>query len=86
MAVIFNNLLTFASGVDVLTPGLSDIIDQASTSYELSNNIMDKLGYVETRAINPSQTFSISIGAYALSEITEGQDLPFQKVGFGNPK
>lgn len=86
MAVIFENLLTLASGVDVLTPATADIIDQSTLSYELNNSIMDKMGYVETRAINPSQTFSLSIGAYAIDEIEEGQDLPFMKVGFGNAK
>jgi hypothetical protein len=86
MAVIFENLLTLASGVDVLTPATADIFDQAKVSYEMQNSIMDKMGYVETRAINPSQTFSISIGAYAIDEIDEGQDLPFMKVGFGNAK
>lgn len=86
MSVIFENLLTLSSGVDVLAPALSDIIDEAKVSYELNNSIMDKMGYVQTRAINPSQTFSMSIGAYAIDEITEGQDLPFMTVGFGNPK
>lgn len=86
MSVTFENLLTLASGVDVLTPWLSGIINEAKVSYELNNSIMDKMGYVQTRAINTSQTFSMSIGAYAIDEIEEGQNLPFMSVGFGNPK
>ena len=86
MAIYMNNLLTNAAGKDMLNPLVTDIIQQADLSFELKNNIYDKMGYVETRARAQDQMFGITIGAYALPEIVEGQDLPLLPLGHGNRK
>jgi len=85
--VIFTNTLTYAAGgQDVLNPLITDLFDQDMASFQNNNDTVNKIGLVETRALTPDQQFSIMIGAYELSEIQEGEDLPMTSVGKGNNK
>lgn len=70
--VIFNNNLTMAGGgKDVLNPLITSLFDQDLASHEYMEDLMEKMGFRATRALTPDQKFSVIIGAYELSEITE---------------
>ena len=85
--VIYNNNLTMAGGgKDVLSPLITSLFDQDLVSHEYMEDLMSKLGFKATRALTPEQKFSVIIGAYELSEITEGQDIPDVEVGKGADK
>lgn len=86
MSIIFNNTLTYATGKDVLSPLITSLFDQDNVSAEYQEDLMAKMGFKSTRALTPDQKFSIMIGAYELSDITEGQDIPDVEVGKGNDK
>jgi hypothetical protein len=87
MTVIYNNNLTMAGGgKDVLSPLITSLFDQDLVSHEYMEDLMEKMGFRSTRALTPDQKFSVIIGAYELSEITEGQDIPDVEVGKGNNK
>lgn len=86
MSIIFNNTLTYATGKDVLSPLITSLFDQDLVSAEYQEDLMSKLGFKSTRALTPDQKFSIILGAYELSDISEGQDIPDVETGKGNDK
>ncbi len=85
--IIFNNTLTYAGGgKDFLNPLITSLFDQDMSSAELDEDLMAKLGFKSTRALTPDQKFSVIIGAYELSEITESEDIPDVDTGRGETK
>jgi hypothetical protein len=84
--IIFKNTLTYAGGKDVLSPLITALFDQDEVSQEYMEDLMEKMGFKQTRALTPEQKFSIMIGAYELEKITEDQDLPEAEVGKGANK
>jgi hypothetical protein len=84
--IIFNNSLTYATGKDVLSPLITALFDQDLASSEYQEDLMSKMGFKATRALTPDQKFSIIIGAFELSDITEGQDIPDVETGKGADK
>lgn len=87
--VLFNNGLTYAAwATDVLNGMLTDIIEQDKLSYvgKQTEDLMSKMLYTPTKALNPEQTFTEQVGAYELDTITEGQSLPMIDVEKGADK
>ena len=87
--VLFNNGMTYAAGAtDILNGLITDIIDTNKQSYiaKQAEDLQSKMHYTETKALNPLQVFSETVGAYELDEIKEGQSLPVIDVEKGADK
>jgi hypothetical protein len=52
---------------------LTDIIDQDKLSYigKQTEDLKAKMHFTPTKALNPEQKFSETVGAYELDELTE---------------